>query len=173
MNEPIRASFVVPGLAREEAFAALLDVERFPAWASGLAGARLLKPPDGSPENAREATIPPGSTIEFSLSAAGMRHTVISAVTIVEPPRLLEWRYVRGAAGAGGWTLEDLGHAVEMSLYTSYEVKPPWLDRLANRPFIRGLVEDLLRRSMRRFVEVGIRRQPSGIRKSLPGASPD
>jgi hypothetical protein len=40
-----------------------------------------------------------------------------------------------------------------MTLSSDYEVEPAWLDTLANRPFFRGVAEDLLRRSMRRFVE--------------------
>jgi hypothetical protein len=65
----------------------------------------------------------------------------------------VEWRYDKGATGAGRCNLEGLGDAVRISLSTSYEVRLFWLDRLANRPFFRGLAEDLLKRSMRRFGE--------------------
>ena len=42
---------------------------------------------------------------------------------------------------------------MKVCFHTSYEVWPFWLDRPANRPFFRGVVEDLLRRSMRRLAE--------------------
>src|SRR4028118_2027571 len=40
-----------------------------------------------------------------------------------------------------------------MSLATDYAVQPAWLNRIAHRPFFRGLTEDLLRRSLRRLEE--------------------
>ncbi len=145
MHEPVQASFIVTGPSQEKVFAALLDVERFPEWGSGLREARTLDAPaDG---------LAPGTSIEFTLSAVGIAHRVLSTVTTVEPPRLLEWRYTEGAAGTGGWAVEDLGSAVKMTFQTSYEINPPWLDQLANLPFFRGVVEELLRRSMRRFIE--------------------
>ena len=100
-----------------------------------------------------ESRIRPGTRFEFTLSAAGFTHKVISAVTVVEAPRRIEWRYVKGAIGTGGWSLEKDGEAVKMSLFTDYQVKPGWLNRLAHRPFFRNLTGDLLRRSMRRFEE--------------------
>lgn len=145
MNEPVQANLVVPGTSREEVFAALLEVEHFPEWGFGLKEARVLGAPAGG--------IAPGTTIEFGLSAVGLTHRVSSTVTAVDPPRLLEWRYTKGATGSGGWTLEELEGAVKVCFHTSYEVRPFWLDRLANRPFFRGVVEDLLRRSMRRLTE--------------------
>lgn len=101
-----------------------------------------------------EPEIRPGTRFEFTLSAAGFTHKVISAVTLVEAPRKIEWRYVKGAVGSGGWQLEELGtSAVRMTLFTDYQVKPGWLNRVAHRPFFRGITEDLLKRSMRRFEE--------------------
>ena len=38
-----------------------------------------------------------------------------------------------------------------MTLSTDYRVRPAWLDRIAHRSIFRGLTEDLLRRSIRRF----------------------
>jgi len=38
-----------------------------------------------------------------------------------------------------------------MTLSTDYRVRPAWLDRIAHRPFFRGLTEELLGRSIRRF----------------------
>jgi hypothetical protein len=49
--------------------------------------------------------------------------------------------------------LEEADGAVQMTLYTDYEVKPAWLNRIAHRPFFRRLTESLLRRSMKRFGE--------------------
>jgi uncharacterized protein YndB with AHSA1/START domain len=146
MNDPVQESLVVSGSSQEEIFGALLDVERFPEWAFGLKEARTL----GAPTN----SVAPGTTVEFALSAAGITHRVAGTVSLVEPPRLLLWRYTEGAAGMGGWILEDLGYAVKVTFRTSYEVKPPRLNRLANRPFFRGVTEDLLRRSMRRFADL-------------------
>lgn len=145
MNDPIRSSFVVSGSSPEEIFAALLSVERFPEWAFGLTKARAIRAPTSG--------VVPGTLFEFTLSAVGMTHKVTSTVTVVEPPRLLSWHYTEGATGTGGWILEDLRSAVRVTLWTSYEVKPPWLDRLANRPFFRNVTENLLRQSMRRFAE--------------------
>jgi uncharacterized protein YndB with AHSA1/START domain len=145
VHEPVQANFIVTGSSQEEVFAALLEVERFPEWGSGLREARTLDAPaDG---------LAPGTSIEFTLSAVGITHRVLSTVTVVEPPRLLEWRYTEGAAGTGGWVLKDLGSTVKMTFQTSYEINPPWLDQLAHLPFFRGVVEELLRRSMRRFIE--------------------
>lgn len=146
MNEPVRASLVVSDPSPEEVFAALLNVERFPEWAFGLKEARTLRAP-------ASGVVAPGTLFEFTLSAASMTHKVTSTVTVVEPPRLLQWRYTKGAAGTGGWTVKALGGAVEIAFFTSYQVSPPWLDRLANRPFFKNVTEDLLRRSMRRFGE--------------------
>ena len=79
-------------------------------------------------------------------------------MTIVEAPRRIEWRYTKGAVGRGGWTLEGDVGAVRMVFSTDYDVEPGWLNRLANRQFFRGVTQDLLRRSMRRFAERFARR---------------
>ena len=79
-------------------------------------------------------------------------------MTVVEAPRRIQWRHTKGAVGRGGWELEGAGDAVRMVLSTDYEVEPGWLNRLANRPFFKGVTEDLLRRSMRRFAERFARR---------------
>ena len=149
-HRPFRASYLISGVDPETIFAELLRLERFPKWAVGLRRARTL--------DARGTTgtteICPGTTLEFTLSAAGFTHRVVSAVTVVEAPRRLEWRYEKGATGAGGWTLEEEGtHTVRMTLSTDYRVRPAWLDRIAHRPFFRGLTEDLLGRSIRRLEE--------------------
>ncbi|HEV8045107.1 MAG TPA: hypothetical protein VGP38_08005, partial [Rubrobacter sp.] len=41
-------------------------------------------------------------------------HRVVSSVTVVEPPRRLEWRYERGATGNGGW-LEPFSKRTNLS----------------------------------------------------------
>lgn len=147
-NHPVRASYFISDTSRPEVFAALLDVHSFTKWGYGLRRARAVNNPGAEDLPG----IRPGTRFEFTLSAAGLTHEVVSAVTVVRPPERIEWRYVKGAVGAGGWTLEDAGpNAVRMTLFTDYRVKPGWLNRLAHRPFFRGLTEDLLRRSMRRF----------------------
>ena len=145
MNEPVRASLVVRGVPPDKVFAALLDVRSFPDWAFGLEKVRVLGGETGG--------LAPGTAVEFTLSAVGLTHRVVSTMTVVEAPRVMAWRYTKGAVGGGGWTLESTGDAVRMTLWTDYEVKPAWLNRLANRPFFRGVTKDLLRRSMRRFAE--------------------
>jgi uncharacterized protein YndB with AHSA1/START domain len=147
-HRPFRASYLVSGSSRERIFAALLDVRRFPEWALGLRRVRVLN----TERVAVTSEVRPGVGLEFTLSAAGLTHRVVGTVTVVEPPRRLEWRYTEGAAGSGGWLLEDAGPGtVRLTLSTDYTVKPAWLDRIAHRPFFRGLTEDLLRRSIRRF----------------------
>ena len=149
-DKPFRASYLISGVRAERVFDELLKVDRFPEWAVGLKGARTL---DG-PRSRRTLEVLPGTSLEFTLSAAGFTHRVVSAVTILDPPRRLEWRYERGAVGTGGWLVEREGAgAVRMTLHTDYRVKPAWLDRIAHRPFFRGLTEDLLGRSIRRFEE--------------------
>ena len=149
-NRPFRASYLISGVSPESTFAELLRLDRFPEWAVGLRHARVLDT-RGTP-GTRE--IRPGTSLEFTLSAAGFTHRVVSAVTVVEPPRRLEWRYEKGATGAGGWFVEEEGaNTVRMTLSTDYIVRPAWLDRIAHRPFFRGLTEDLLGRSIRRFEE--------------------
>ncbi len=146
-HRPFRASYLVTGSSRERIFAALLDVRRFPEWARGLRSVRVL-----DVAGKETAEVRPGVALEFTLSAAGLTHRVVGTVTTVEPPRRLEWRYTEGAAGSGGWLLEDAGpDTVRLTLSTDYTVKPAWLDGIAHRPFFRGLTEDLLRRSIRRF----------------------
>ncbi len=146
LGRPFRASYLVRGSHPERVFAALLDVRRFPEWALGLRQARVLD------EAGREIAVRPGATIEFSLSAAGLTHRVVGLITVVEAPSRLEWRYTQGAKGHGGWLLGEEGsRAVRLTLSTDYEVRPRWLDRLAHKPLFRGIVEDLLRRSVRRF----------------------
>ena len=149
-NRPFRTSYLISGVDPETVFAELLRLERFPEWAVGLSRARALdaRGPTGTPE------VRPGTSLEFTLSAAGFTHRVVSAVKVVEPPRRLEWRYEKGATGAGGWLVEDEGaQTVRMTLSTDYRVRPAWLDRIAHRPYFRGLTEDLLGRSIRRFEE--------------------
>ncbi|MBA2617298.1 MAG: SRPBCC family protein [Rubrobacter sp.] len=148
-DRPYRAGYLISGIGAERVFAALLDVKSFPEWAVGLGGV-----------SATDATghenpwVTPGTTLTFVLKAAGLTHTVVSEITAVEPPRLLEWRYVAGATGSGGWYVEEDGaNTVEVALATDYAVQPAWLNRIAHRPFFRGLTEDLLRRSIRRFEE--------------------
>jgi ribosome-associated toxin RatA of RatAB toxin-antitoxin module len=146
-NHPVRASYLIAGAGRPEVFAALLDVRSFTKWGYGLRQAQAVNEPGVDHRGVR-----PGTRFEFTLSAAGLTHEVVSAVTVVRAPERIEWRYVKGAVGTGGWTLEDAApNAVRMTLFTDYRVKPGWLNRLAHRPFFRGLTEDLLRRSMRRF----------------------
>lgn len=142
-----RASYLLSGLPRERIFDALLDVNGFPEWAVGLAGVRAF---DASGVEIPE--IRAGTSLEFALSAAGLTHRVVSAVTEVEAPRRIEWRYVRGAYGSGGWLVEEEAPGtVRLTLATDYRVNPAWLNRIAHRPFFRRLTEDLLRRSIRRF----------------------
>jgi uncharacterized protein YndB with AHSA1/START domain len=147
-HRPFRASYLVSGSSRERIFAALLDVRRFPEWALGLRRVRVLN----TEKVAETSEVCPGVGLEFTLSAAGLTHRVVGTVTAVEPPQRLEWRYTEGAEGSGGWLLEDAGPGtVRLTLSTDYTVKPAWLDGIAHRPFFRGLTEDLLRRSIRRF----------------------
>lgn len=150
MNRPFRASYLLSGATPERAFAALLDVRRFPEWAFGLRRARVL---DAGGESAA-AEVRPGTVLEFTLSAAGLSHKFISAVTLVEAPRRLEWRYTAGAAGSGAWLVEEAGEeTVRITFTTDYEVEPEWLNTIAHRPFFRALTQQLLRRSMRRLGE--------------------
>ncbi len=152
-NRPFRASYLISGVAPETIFAELLRLDRFPEWAVGLSRARTLDAP-GTKGNGATPEIRPGTSLEFTLSAAGFTHRVVSAVTAVEPPHRLEWRYEKGAVGAGGWLLEEEGpQTVRMTLYTEYRVRPAWLDKIAHRPFFRKITEDLLGRSIRRFEE--------------------
>ena len=146
-GRPYRAGYTLSGISPEKVFAALLDIRSFPKWAVGLREVRAL-----DVRGLEAAEIVPGTALEFVLSAAGFTHTVVSEITAVEPPRRLEWRYVRGAIGSGGWYVEENGaDTVEMTLATDYRVKPTWLNTIAHRPFFRGLTEDLLKRSIRRF----------------------
>jgi ribosome-associated toxin RatA of RatAB toxin-antitoxin module len=145
MNRPVRASQLVSGTTREETFAALLDVPRFPEWSFGLSRTRLL---DGATK------LEEGVSMEFALSAVGFTHEIVSIITVLEAPRVIEWRYVKGAVGSGGWKVEEAGpDTVRMAFWTDYEVKPAWLNRISHRSFFRGVAEDLLRRSMRRLGE--------------------
>ena len=146
-HRPYRAGYEISGIGQDRIFAALLDIENFPEWALGLAGVRAL-----DADGRKTARVEPGTSLEFVLEAAGLSHTVVSEVTAVEPPRLLEWRYVSGATGSGGWCIERVSpNTVEMTLATDYAVRPAWLNRIGHRPFFRRLTEDLLRRSIRRF----------------------
>lgn len=146
-ERPYRASYLLAGIPQDRIFTALLDVNSFPEWAVGLAAVRAL-----DHAGAETSDMQPGVALEFSLSAAGLTHKVISAITVVEPPHRLEWRYVRGARGVGGWLVEEEGPgAVRMTLATDYQVNPAWLNAVAHRPFFRRLTGDLLRRSIRRF----------------------
>lgn len=141
---PVRASYLICGVNRENAFAALSEVERFTEWAHGLLQARILN----------SSVVEPGAEISFALSAAGLKHKVVGTVTRIEAPRLLEWRYTSGAIGSGGWLLEEAGaDAVRITFSTDYEIHPAWINRIAHRPFFRNVAEDLLRRSIRRFGE--------------------
>jgi uncharacterized membrane protein len=150
LERPYRASYLLSGLPPEEIFAALLDVRRFSEWAVGLHRVRALD----ATSRAEVSEVHPGTLLEFTLSAAGLTHRVVSTVTAVEPPRRLEWRYTEGAVGSGGWILEEEGMGtVRMMLSTDYEIRPAWLNRIAHRPFFRRATEDLLRRSIRRFGE--------------------
>jgi ribosome-associated toxin RatA of RatAB toxin-antitoxin module len=145
-HRPFRASYLVSGIGAERIFAGLLDVRRFPEWAAGLKRSRALD------AGAETTAVRPGVRLEFTLSAAGITHEVASTVAVVEPPRRLEWSYIEGAMGDGGWLVEDEGvGTVRMTLWTDYRIKPTWLDTIAHKPFFRRLVEDLIRRSMRHF----------------------
>ena len=148
-HRPFRASYLISGSPQERIFAALLDLRQFPEWALGLRRVRVLVDAASGVETPE---VRPGAALEFTLSAAGLTHRVVGTVTTVESPHRLEWRYAEGATGSGGWLLEDAGQdKVRLTLSTDYRIKPAWLDRIARRPFFRGLVEDLLRRSIHRF----------------------
>jgi uncharacterized membrane protein len=147
-HRPFRASYVLSGASAERIFASLLDVQRFPEWTAGLRRCRVLDP--AGKEETKD--LRPGVRLEFTLSAAGLTHEVSSTVTVVEPPRRLEWHYVEGAIGSGGWLVEqEAPGAIRITLSTDYLIRPAWLDKLAHKPFFRRLTEDLLKRSMRRF----------------------
>ena len=150
LERQLHASYLISGPTPEEIFAALLDVRRFSEWAVGLQRVRALD----ATSRAEVFDVRPGTLLEFTLSAAGLTHRVLSTVTAVEPPRLLAWRYTEGAVGSGGWLIEEVGMgAVRMTLSTDYEIRPAWLNRIAHRQFFRRVTEDLLRRSIRRFGE--------------------
>jgi hypothetical protein len=149
MNDPVRASYLIHGVDRRTVFDALLDVPSFTRWGYGLREAKVVDP-SGLTETSEVVS---GSTFEFILSAAGLTHRVKSTVTRLNAPDHIEWSYTHGAVGVGGWWLEEADGAVRMTLYTDYEVKPAWLNRIAHRPFFRRLTESLLRRSMKRFGE--------------------
>lgn len=144
----------VDGVSREALFDMLADVESFPEWGYGLRRVRLWR-------SGGKTGLPVGSRIEFKLSAAGITHKITSVVTVVEPPRLIEWRYLSGAAGRGGWLLEDEGGPADgplrLTLSTDYSIEPAWLDKVARKPFFMGLTRDLLRRSLGRL-ESGLSR---------------
>jgi ribosome-associated toxin RatA of RatAB toxin-antitoxin module len=147
-HRPFRASLLVSGVEAERIFSALLEVRRFPEWASGLRRSRALD----AAGRAETKDILPGVRLEFTLSAAGLTHKIASTVTVVEPPHRLEWIYVEGAYGGGGWLVEEEGSGtVRITVSTDYRIRPAWLDKIAHKPFFRGLTEDLLRRSMHRF----------------------
>jgi uncharacterized membrane protein len=147
-HRPFRASYIVSGVAAERIFASLLDVQRFPEWAVGLRRCRALNAAD----KLETRDVRPGVRLEFTLSAAGLTHEIASIVTVVEPPRRLEWNYIEGAIGSGGWLVEqEAPGAVRISVSTDYRIRPAWLDTLAHKPFSRRVTEDLLKRSMRRF----------------------
>jgi ribosome-associated toxin RatA of RatAB toxin-antitoxin module len=147
-HRPFRATYLVSGVESEKIFAALLDVSRFPEWAAGLRRSRALD----TAGRAETKDIRPGVMLEFTLSAAGLTHKVVSTVTEIDPPRRLEWNYIEGAHGGGGWLVEEEGQGnVRITIATDYRIRPSWLDTIAHKPFFRRLTEDLLRRSMRRF----------------------
>jgi uncharacterized membrane protein len=147
-HRPFRASYIVSGVTEERIFASLLDVQRFPEWAAGLRRCRALDPAG----KAETKDLRPGVRLEFTLSAAGLTHEVASIITVVEPPHRVEWNYVEGAIGSGGWLVEqEAPGAVRITVSTDYQISPEWLDNLAHKPFFRRLTEDLLTRSMRRF----------------------
>ena len=147
-HRPFRASYLVSGVEAERIFVHLLDLRRFPEWVAGLRRARALDPAG----EAETREIRQGVILEFVLSAAGLTHKVVSTVTVVEPPRRLEWVYIEGAIGGGGWTVEEESSGtVRITISTNYRLRPAWLDKIAHKPFFRTVTEDLLRRSMRRF----------------------
>jgi len=147
-HRPFRASYLVSGVEAEKIFTALLDVRTFPEWAAGVRRARALDPTG----EAETLHVRPGVRLEFILSAAGLTHKVASDVTVVEPPHRLEWTYIEGALGGGGWLVEEEAPgAIRITIATDYRIRPSWLDKVAHKPFFRRLTEDLLRRSMRRF----------------------
>ena len=147
-RRPFKASYIVSGVTAERIFTSLLNVQRFPEWAAGLRNCRVLDPAS----KAETKDLRPGVRLEFTLSAAGLTHEVVSIVTVVEPPRRLEWNYVEGAIGSGGWLVEqEAPGAVRITVSTDYLIRPAWLDNMAHKPFFRRLTEDLLKRSMRRF----------------------
>lgn len=149
MNRPVRASYLIREVDQQTIFEALLNVPGFTEWGYGLRQARVLD----ATGLAEAQEVAPGAKFEFVLSAAGFTHQVTSTITKIDVPHLIEWDYTDGAVGIGGWRLEDEIGAVRMTLHTDYEVKPAWLNRIAHRPFFRGLTESLLRRSMKRFEE--------------------
>jgi ribosome-associated toxin RatA of RatAB toxin-antitoxin module len=147
-RRPFRASYVLSEVTAERIFDSLLDVQRFPEWTAGLRRCRVLDPA-GKVET---EDLRPGVRLEFTLSAAGLTHEISNIVTVVEPPRRLEWNYLEGATGSGGWLVEqEAPGAIRITLSTDYLIRPTWLDSLAHKPFFRRLTEELLKRSMRRF----------------------
>ncbi len=106
LERPFRASYLLSGYPPEEIFAALLDVRRFSEWAVGLHRVRALD----ATSRAEVFDVRPGTLLEFTLSAAGLTHRVVSTVTAVDFPLRLEWRYTEGAVGSGGLAVLPPGH---------------------------------------------------------------
>lgn len=150
-NRDIVESRTIAGILRGPLFERLADIERFPEWGYGLRRAILL-PASGT--SSVPGGLHPESRAEFGLRAAGIEHHVTSLVTEIDPPRLIKWRYLSGASWCGGWLLEEAEESVRTTLSTDspdYSVEPPWLDRIARKPFFQNLISDLLSRSLGRL----------------------
>ncbi len=133
----------------------LLDVERWPLWHRGIHFATLRAGPDGEgseePAQAPEFAAPEGHLrtppegTRMDWRADGMR--LRSTLTLVRPPRVLEWTSRTLAAGAiHRWILTPEGDGV--TVVHSEEVWEGLVVRL-----LRGTLLRTLRRSRTHWLE--------------------
>lgn len=130
------ASLFVP-VPAASLYEVLLDVRNFPRWAPGVRRVEVL---EGEPG--------PGMVSEWELSVLGIKKKVLSRLETADSFGQLRWSYEGAVHGWGACVLHERGDGTVADFSTELRVAEPVLERLLERPPVRGMATSQLKRSL-------------------------
>lgn len=137
LSETAVGASVFAPVAPEDFYAAVLDVNSFPAWAPGVRRVEVLS---GEGEA--------GMLSEWEVSLLGLKKKVLSVLEEAEAPYRLRWSYEGPVEGWGECSIDAVGGGAVAAFRTALAPADPLLARLARSGSARGAANSHLRRSL-------------------------
>jgi hypothetical protein len=147
----IGASVFVP-VSPEELYETILDVRRFPEWASGVRRVEVL---------GRSGEV--GMVSEWELYALGVRAWVRSVLEEAEAPRSLRWSYSGLLEGRGECRVRERGDGSLAEFSTSMRARDPRLEMLLRSSVVRSIARRHAKGSLSRLGSL-VSGESSGVR---------